>query len=61
MPDTGTFTVLRTGNHQWGKHDVRMPPGGNTTIITQKYKKVSTTEIQAVFKKPVRRLIYNAP
>jgi len=39
MPDTETFTVLTTGNHQWGKHDVRMPPGGKTTLITQKYKK----------------------
>jgi len=37
MPDIGT--VLRTGNHQWAKHDVRMPPGGKTTLITQKYKK----------------------
>jgi hypothetical protein len=61
MSDTGTFTVLRTGNYQWGKHDVSMPPGGKTTLITQKYKKVSTTEIQVVFKKPVRRVIYNAP
>jgi hypothetical protein len=58
--DTGTFTVLRTGNHQWEKLDVRMPPGGKTTLITQNYKNVSTTEIQVVFKKPVIRLIYNA-
>jgi hypothetical protein len=49
MPNTGTFTVLRTGNRQWGKHDDRMPPGGKTTLITQQHKKVSTTEILVVF------------
>jgi hypothetical protein len=41
MPETETFTVLRTGNDLWGKHDVRMPPGGKTTLITQKYKQKS--------------------